>query len=66
MASTLSPRLENLLITYQYWSDRYGSSSLTHDHKKKLEAFHRFKEEASKTGVTEEELAHILEASQQG
>jgi len=31
-----------------------------------LESFHRFKEEASKTGVTEEELAHILEASQQG
>jgi hypothetical protein len=61
---SLSPRLENLLITYQYWSDRYSSSSLTHDHKKKAEALLRFKEEARKAGITEEEVAQILETSQ--
>ncbi len=65
MASSLSPRLENLLIAYQYWSDRYGSSSLTHDHKKKSEALQCFKEEAIKAGITEEELNKILEAPQQ-
>jgi len=52
-------------MTYRYWSDRYGSSSLTHDHKKKSESLQCFKEEASKAGITEEELNKILEAPQQ-
>lgn len=61
MASSLSPRLENLLITYRYWSDRYGSSSMTHDHKKKSDALYLLKREASKAGITEEELTQILD-----
>ena len=56
----LPPRLENLLITYRYWCDRYGSSSLTHDHKKKSESLRRLQEEASKSGMTEAELTRLI------
>ncbi len=47
------PRLEHLRLAYRYWSDRYASSSLTHDLKKKNEALRDFKEEANKAGITE-------------
>lgn len=51
--ATLTPRLEHLRLAYLYWSDRYASSSLTHDLKKKNEALRHFKEEANKAGITE-------------
>ncbi len=59
--TSLSARLEkSLLTTYRYSSERYGSSSLTHDYKKKSEALRHLKEEALKAGVTKEKLNKIL------
>jgi hypothetical protein len=56
----MSPRIESLVLAYQYWSAKYAASSLAADYQKKNEAFKRLEENADREGLQKEEVRALL------
>ena len=61
--SSVSPRIESLLLAYKFWSDKYSASSLVADFQKKADVFKRLEEEAKKNNVSREDLDKLLKGS---
>lgn len=57
---SMSPRIESLVLAYQYWSAKYTASSLAADYQKKNEAFKRLEENADREGLQKEEVRALL------
>lgn len=58
--SSVSPRIDSLLLAYKYWSDKYSASSLVADFQHKLKALKILEEEAKKSNLLKEDLDKLL------